>query len=117
MNRVNKISIGFLICGGLSVGVVTIWWCKLKVRDDVKTINKIFFSNDFHFSFMLGLMDFVDIAIPCNRLNNCCRQNLKCFDEPLFSLRAAMTVKLNKICSSNLSLAQAHNVQYVLSCF
>ena len=36
---------------------------------------------------MLGLMDFSDLAILCNRPNNCCQQNLKCFDEPLFSLR------------------------------
>ena len=28
-----------------------------------------------------------DIAIQCNGPNNCCQQNLKCFDEPLFSLR------------------------------
>ena len=35
---------------------------------------------------MLGQVDFSDIAILCNRPNNCCQQNLKCFDEPLFSL-------------------------------
>ena len=40
-------------------------------------------------------MDFSDIAVLCNRPNNCGQQNLRCFDEPLFSLRAAMTVKLN----------------------
>ena len=40
-------------------------------------------------------MDFSDIAILCNKPNNRYRQNLKCFDEPLFSLRALMTVKLN----------------------
>ena len=40
-------------------------------------------------------MDFSDTAILCNRPNNCCQQNLEYFDEPLFSLRAAMTVKLN----------------------
>ena len=54
-------------------------------RKDVK-ITTIFFSNDFYFGFMLGLMDFSDIAILCNRPNNCCHQNLKYFNEPLFSL-------------------------------
>ena len=53
--------------------------------DDVEADNKIFFSNDFYFSFMFGLMDFSDIVILCNMPNNCCQQNLKCFDEPLFS--------------------------------
>ena len=35
---------------------------------------------------MPGQVDFSDILILCNRPNNCCQQNLKCFDEPLFSL-------------------------------
>ena len=43
------------------------------------------FSNYFILSFMLGQVDFSDIAILCNRPKNCCQQNLKCFDEPLFS--------------------------------
>ena len=30
-------------------------------------------------------MDFSDIVILCNRPNNCCQQNLKSSDEPLFS--------------------------------
>ena len=44
---------------------------------------------------MPGLMDFSDVAILCNRPDNCCQQNLKCFDECLLLSRAAMTVKLN----------------------
>ena len=52
------------------------------LRDYVFT--KICFSN--FFQFMLGLMDFSDIAIRCNRPNNCCQQNLKSFDQLLFSL-------------------------------
>ena len=47
--------------------------------------HQIFFSNEFYFSYMLGTMNFSDKAILCNRPNNCCQQNLKCFDEPLFS--------------------------------
>ena len=45
---------------------------------------QIRFSNYFYLSFMLGQVNF-SIAILCNRPNNCCQQNLKCFDEPLFS--------------------------------
>ena len=45
------------------------------------------FNNYFYLSFMLRHVDFSDIAIMCNRPNNCWKQNLKCFDEPLFSLR------------------------------
>ena len=37
-------------------------------------------------SVLLGLMDFNDIVILCNRPNICCQQNLKCFDMPLLSL-------------------------------
>ena len=44
------------------------------------------FSNYFYLSFMLGRVDFSDIVILCNRPNNCCQQNLKCFDDLLFSL-------------------------------
>ena len=33
--------------------------------------------------FILGLMDFSDIAILCSMPNSCCQQNLKCFDKPL----------------------------------
>ena len=43
-------------------------------------------SNCFYLSFMLGQVNFSDISILCNRPNNCCQQNLKCFDEHLFSL-------------------------------
>ena len=43
------------------------------------------FSNCFYLSFMLGKVNFSDIAILCNRPHNCCHKNLKCFDEPLFS--------------------------------
>ena len=60
----------------------------------MRTIPKIFFSNDLYFSFIL-LMHFSDLAILCNKPNNCCQQNLKCLDEPLFLLRAATTVKVN----------------------
>ena len=42
--------------------------------------------NYFYLSFMSGQVDFSDLAILCNRPSNCCQQNLKCFDEPLFSL-------------------------------
>ena len=35
---------------------------------------------------MIGQVNFNDIAILCNRPNNSCQQNLKCFDKPLFSL-------------------------------
>ena len=42
-----------------------------------------FFSNDFYFSLMLGLMDFSDTAILCSRPNSCCQRNPKCFDKPL----------------------------------
>ena len=48
-------------------------------------LTKIYFCNHFYFSFMLGLVDFSDIAILCNRPNNCCQQNLKSSDQPLFS--------------------------------
>ena len=53
-----------------------------------RDVYQMFFSNDFYFSFMLGLMDFSDIAILCGirRPNSCCQQNLKCFDKPLISL-------------------------------
>ena len=42
---INKISMGFHIFGnssGLSVEVVTIGWCALKARDDMRTITKNF---------------------------------------------------------------------------
>ena len=47
---------------------------------------QIRFSNCFYLSFMLGQVNLSDIAIPCYNPNNCCQQNFKCFDEPLFSL-------------------------------
>ena len=43
---------------------------------------QIRFSNH---SFILGQVNCSDITILCNRPSNCCQQNLKCFDEPLFS--------------------------------
>ena len=49
-------------------------------------IFQIRLSNYFFLSFMLGQVNFSDITILCFRPNNCCQQNLKCFDEPLFSL-------------------------------
>ena len=42
------------------------------------------FSNDLHLSFMLGIMDFSDIVILCNR-PNCCQQDNKSYDQPLFT--------------------------------
>ena len=45
-------------------------------RDDYQH----FFSNDFYFSYMLGLMGFSDIATLRKRPNDCCQQNLECFD-------------------------------------
>ena len=47
---------------------------------------QICFSNCFYLSFMLGQVNFSDIAILCNRPNNCCQQNLNSLDEPLLSL-------------------------------
>ena len=47
---------------------------------------QIRFSSCFYLSFMPGQVNFSDIAIVCNRPNNCCQQNLECFDEPLLSL-------------------------------
>ena len=75
-------------------------------------------SKCFHFSFMLRHVNFSDIAIQCNRPNNCCEQNLKCFDEPLFSLGMSSRNSNNNsvnclaclICSSKFSLTWAHNV-------
>ena len=43
-------------------------------------------SSCFYLSFMPGQVNFSDTAILCNEPNNCCQQNVKCFDEPLFSL-------------------------------
>ena len=53
-----------------------------------RDVFQIRFSNCFYLaiSFMLGQVNFSDIGILCNRSNNCSQQNLKCFDEPLFSL-------------------------------
>ena len=74
---------------------------------------QISFSNCFYLSFMLGQVKVSDIAILCNRPNNCCQQNLKCFfDEPLFSLGLFSWKSNNKsvncpaclICSSKFNL-------------
>ena len=54
----------------------------MKVRAYVEMFTESFFSNDFYFSLMLGLMDFSDTAI-CSRPNSCCQQNPNCFDKPL----------------------------------
>ena len=67
----------------LGVGAVIIGLCKVKVRAHVGMLIKSFFSNDFYFSFILGLMDFSDTAILCSRPNRCCQQNSECFDKPL----------------------------------
>ena len=45
-----------------------------------------YFYVSFQLSFMLSQVNFSDIAILCNRPNNCCQQDFKFFDEPLFSL-------------------------------
>ena len=45
-------------------------------------VSQIRFSNYFYLSFMLGQVNFSNIAILCSN----CQKNLKCFDEPLFSL-------------------------------
>ena len=55
----------------------------MKVRTHVGMFTKSFFSNDFYFNLMLGLMDFSDTAILCSRPNSSCQQNPKCFDKPL----------------------------------
>ena len=52
----------------------------------METLIKRFFSNDFYFSFMLGLIDFSNIVMLRSGPNSCCQQNLKCFDMPLLSL-------------------------------
>ena len=44
------------------------------------------FSNEFYFSFMLGLVDLSEVAILCDRPNNCFQQNQKSFDQLLFFL-------------------------------
>ena len=59
------------------------------------------FSNDFYFSFMLGLVDFSKTAILCNRPNNCCHQNLKSVDQPLFALRWSETQNLKILIIDN----------------
>ena len=56
---------------------------KVKVRAHLGVFTKPFFSNDFYFSFMSGLMDLSDTAILCSRPNNCHQQNPKCFDKLL----------------------------------
>ena len=53
-----------------SVRVVVTWCCKLKVRDQVE-INTKFFSSMIFILVLLGLMDFSDVVILCNRPNNC----------------------------------------------
>ena len=54
-----------------------------KVRAHVRMFTKSFFSNDFYFSLMSGLMDFSDTAILCSGPDSCCQQNPKCFDKLL----------------------------------
>ena len=56
--------------------------CKVKGRAHVGMFTKSFFSSDFYFSLMLGLIDFSDTAILCSRPNSCWQQNPKCFDKP-----------------------------------
>ena len=65
--------------------MVIIGLCEVKVRAQVGggMFTKSFLSNDFYFSFMLGLMDFSDTVILCSRPNSCCQQNPKYFDKPL----------------------------------
>ena len=61
----------------------------MKVRAHVGMFTKSFFSNDFYFSLMLGLMDFSDTAILCSRPNSCCQQNPKCVDS-LYNLFSSL---------------------------
>ena len=58
----------------------------MKVRDHMEMFTKCFSAMIFYFSFLLGLMDFNDIAILCSRRNSCCQQDLKFIDKPLLSL-------------------------------
>ena len=44
-----------------------------------------FFSAMIFISVSLGLMDFSDIVILCDRPNSRCKQNHKCIDIPLLS--------------------------------
>ena len=58
----------------------------MKVRAQVETLIKHFFSAMIFISVLLGLNDFRDIVMLLIRPNSCCQQNLKCFDMPLLSL-------------------------------
>ena len=49
----------------------------------MEMFTNFFFSNEFYFRFMLGLMDLSDTAILCGLLNSCCQPNPSCFDKPL----------------------------------
>ena len=61
-------------------------WCKLKVRAQVETLTKHFFSAMIFMSVLLGLMDFSDIVMLRSRPDSCWQQNLKCFDMNLLLL-------------------------------
>ena len=83
-----------------------------------------FFSAMIFVSVLLDLMDFSDIVIYIVIVGQIVVANktlsiLVCFYYPkvCFHERVAMTVKQIYICSSNLSLAWTHNVQYVLAGF
>ena len=71
-----------------SLNSVVAQWVRRWTTDHrvmVRIHRETFFSNCFYLSFMLGQVNFSDIVILCNRPNNFCQQNLKCFDEPLLS--------------------------------
>ena len=61
-------------------------WCKLKVGAWVETLIKHFFSAMIFISVLLGLIHFSDTVMLHSRPNNCCQQNLQCFDMPSLSL-------------------------------
>ena len=56
---------------------------KVQARVDIYMPN--FYSAMIFMSVLLGLMNFSDIVILCNRPNSCCQQNHKCFDLSLSS--------------------------------
>ena len=72
-------------------------WYKLKVREQVETLTKQFFSSVIFISVLSGLIDFSDIVMLRSGPNSCCQQNLKCSDTRLLSLGLkGITVKSPK---------------------
>ena len=59
----------------------------MRARDHSEITNLLnLLQDNIYLSFMLGLVDLNDIAILSNRPNNCCQQDIKYFDQPIFSL-------------------------------